>query len=126
MQGIYCGQLQKHEKICLQMTEYGSVTDYSNKLLGSTMFSKYGNESEEATDALDYVQDERVIPYFVRASETNRFGLKFSALHALSKFDNESAFVALQKMRQDESESVSAEAERYLKLHFKQDSVSEH
>lgn len=164
----------------------GNIIDH----LGSAMFSKYINEPEEATDALDYIQDERVIPYFVRASETDRYGLKFSALLALSKFDSESAFMALrnglesegennniylaaagalarsphpeaipyllskrrhphegvrikilhalgemqpekaipilQEMAHDESERVSAEAQRYLKLHFKQDSVSKH
>ena len=158
--------------------------------LGSAMFSKYSNESEEATDALDYIQDDRVIPYFVRASETDRYGLKFNALHALSKFDSESAFMALrngletegednniylsaagalamsphpeaipyllskrghpsegvritilhalgemqpektipilQEMAHDESESVSAEAKRYLELLTKKNSVSKH
>ena len=158
--------------------------------LGSAMFRKYSNESEEATDALDYIQDERVIPYFVRASETNRYGLKFNSLHALSKFDSESAFVALrngletegediniylsaagalamspypdaipyllskrehpcegvrmtilhalgemkpdeaipilQEMTHDKSESVSAEAKRYLELLSKKNSVSQH
>jgi hypothetical protein len=72
--------------------------------LGSAMFSEYSYESEEATDALDHIQDERVIPYFVRASETNYYGLKFSALHALSKFDSESAFMALQHGLETEGE----------------------
>ena len=72
--------------------------------LGSAMFSKYTNESEEASDALDYIQDERVIPFFIRASETNRYVLKFSALSALSKFDSESAFMALQKGLETEGE----------------------
>ncbi|MDE0297779.1 MAG: HEAT repeat domain-containing protein [Candidatus Poribacteria bacterium] len=72
--------------------------------LGSAMFSKYTNESEEASDALDYIKDERVIPYLIRASETNRYVLKFSALSALSKFDSESAFKALQKGLEKEGE----------------------
>ena len=176
----------KFRVVPLDEAKMGDIIDR----FGSAMFSKYSSESEEATDALDYIQDERVIPYFVRASETDRYGLKFSALLALSKFDSESAFMALrnglesegeinniylaaagalarsphpeaipyllskrrhpsegvrikilhamgemqpekaipilQEMAHDESESVSAEAQRYLKLHFKQDSVSKH
>ena len=68
------------------------------------MFSKFSYESEEAAEALEYIQDERVIPYFIRASETNRYGLKFSALSALSKFDSESAFKALQNGLETEGE----------------------
>ena len=78
----------------------GDIIDH----LGSAMFSKYTSESEEASDALDYIHDERVIPYFLKASETNRYGLKFSALHALSKFDSEPAFMALQKGLETEGE----------------------
>ena len=170
----------------LDEVKMGNIIDR----LGGAMFSKYINEREEATRALDYIQDERVIPYFVRASETNRYGLKFNSLHALSKFDSESAFVALrngletegediniylsaagalamspypdaipyllskrehpcegvrmtilhalgemkpdeaipilQEMTHDKSESVSAEAKRYLELLSKKNSVSQH
>ncbi len=152
--------------------------------------SKFVNKPTEAFRALDYIQDERAIPYFLKALEPNSLGLGSSALRALSKFNNESAFMALrnvletegadnniyrsaagalamsphpeaipyllskrrhpyewvrmevlhalgemqpekaipilQEMTHDESERVSAEAKRYLKLHFKQDSVSKH
>lgn len=176
----------KFRVVPLDEAKMGNIIDG----LGSAMFSKYSNESEEATDALDYIQDDRVILYFVRASETDRYGLKFNSLHALSKFDSESAFMALrngletegednniylsaagalamsphpeaipyllskrghpsegvrmtilhalgelqpdeaipilQEMTNDESESVSAEAKRYLELLSKKNPVSKH
>lgn len=62
--------------------------------LGSAILNENDNES---TRALKYIQDERVIPYFIKALETDSYSKKFSALHALSKFDNESAFLGLQK-----------------------------
>ena len=87
----------------LDEAKMGNIIDR----LGSAMFSKYIYESEEATDALDYIQDERVIPYFVRASETNRYGLKFNSIHALSKFDSESAFMALRNGLETEEEDIN-------------------
>ena len=87
----------------LDEAKMGNIIDY----LGSAMLSKYSSESEEATDALDYIHDERVIPYFLKASETNRYGLKFSALHALSKFDSEPAFMALQRELESEEEDIN-------------------
>ena len=90
----------KFRIVPLDEEKMGNIIDH----LGSAMFSKYTNESEEASDALDYIQDERVIPYLIRASETNRYVLKFSALHALSKFDSESAFIALRNGLEREGE----------------------
>ena len=93
----------KFQVVPLDQAKMGNIIDR----LGGAMFSKYSSESEEATDALDYIQDERVIPYFIRASETNRYGLKFSALHALSKFDSVSAFMALRNGLETEGEDTN-------------------
>lgn len=65
---------------------------------------KFVNRSTEAFHALDYIQDERAIPYFLKALEPNSHGLKFSALRGLSKFNNESAFMALRKGLETEGE----------------------
>lgn len=65
---------------------------------------KFVNRSKEAFHALDYIQDERAIPYFLKALEPNSHGLKSSALRALSKFNNESAFMALRKELEREGE----------------------
>ena len=93
----------KFRVVPLDEAKMGDIIDH----LGSAMFSKYSYESEEAIDALDQIHDERVIPYFLKASETNRYGLKFSALHALSKFDSESAFMALQRGLESEEEDIN-------------------
>ncbi len=86
----------------LDEAKMGNIIDR----LGSAMFSKYIYESEEATDALDYIQDERVIPYFVRAFETNGARKKSIALRALSKFNTESAFAVLQKGFETQAEDL--------------------
>lgn len=96
-------QMRASTKFRVVPLDEEKMGDIINRL-GSAMFSKYTGESEEASDALDYIQDERVIPYLIRASETNRYVLKFSALWALSKFDSESAFKALQKGLETEGE----------------------
>lgn len=65
--------------------------------LGSAMLSERYDKAEAAAYTLSYIQDQRVIPYFVKALETNSYELKFKALGALSKFNDEAAFQALKK-----------------------------
>lgn len=114
----------KFRVVPLDEAKIGDIIDH----LGSAMFGTYINESEieglddvmvreylskyvnkptEAFRALDYVHDERAIPHFLKALEPNGHGLKSSALHALSKFNNESAFMALQKGLETEGENNS-------------------
>jgi hypothetical protein len=79
--------------------------------LGSAILNENDNET---TRALEYIQDERVIPYFIKALETNRYSKKFSALRALSKFDNESAFLGLQKGFTTKAEDIEKVATEEL------------
>lgn len=62
---------------------------------GEAMLNETPQESESAEAILSSIQDVRVIPYFIRALKTRRYDRKFSALQALSKFDDEGAFDAL-------------------------------
>jgi len=65
--------------------------------LGDTMLGKRPDEAEPAARSLSYIHDERVIPYFVKAFETNEYNKKSTAIQALSKFNNEQAFQAIKK-----------------------------
>jgi hypothetical protein len=65
--------------------------------LGTTMLAERWDKAEAAADALSYIQDERVIPYFGRAFETNDYELKFKALGALAKFNDDAAFQIIKK-----------------------------
>lgn len=111
----------KFRVVPLDEAEMGNIIDR----LGGTMFGIYIKESEieglndamvreyirkyvnkptEAFHVLDYIQDERAIPYFLKALEPDSHGLKSSALRALSKFNNESAFMALRNGLETEGE----------------------
>ena len=114
----------KFRVVPLDDARMGNVIDR----LGSAMFGTYIKKSEveglddamvqeyirrhvnkptEAFHALDHIQDERAIPYFLKALELNSHGFRSSALGALSKFDSESAFSALQRELESEEEDIN-------------------
>ncbi len=114
----------KFRIVPLDEAKMGDIIDR----LGSAMFGTHIKESEfeglddamveeyirslvnkptEAFHALDHIQDERTIPYFLKALERNSHGFKSSALGALSKFDSESAFSALQRVLESEEEDTN-------------------
>jgi HEAT repeat protein len=63
--------------------------------LGLTMVEKDADMSSEAVRALSLIADERVIPWYVKALDTNRYELKMAALDRLSRFQGDSAFRGL-------------------------------
>ena len=63
--------------------------------LGEAMLGADEDKAELAASTLSYIQDERVIPCFVKALETRSYEQKFTALRALAKFNNDAAFQAL-------------------------------
>jgi hypothetical protein len=72
--------------------EMGKIIDS----LGTSMISDRNSEvSESATRRLAAIQDERVIPWFARAFGLREYGLKFSALSVLAKFNQVEAFNVL-------------------------------
>ena len=65
--------------------------------LGTKMLTGKGAESEKARHALSLIADERVIPWYVKALDTDRYELKFEALDRLSRFKNDEALQAIKK-----------------------------
>jgi hypothetical protein len=74
--------------------------------LGTTMLGGNYDKAESAAYSLSYIQDERVIPYFIKALATNNYSLKFSALGALAKFNDEAAFQALKRGLETKGEDI--------------------
>lgn len=73
-----------------------STIDAWIKDLGAKMLSKSG-DSEEAVRALSLIDDPRVIPWYVKALDTDRYDLKFRALDRLARFNTDEALAALKK-----------------------------
>ncbi len=62
---------------------------------GPKLLSKNGNESAEASRELSLIDDERVIPWYVKAVATDSYELKFMALDRLSRFKGDEALAGL-------------------------------
>ena len=75
-------------------------------VLGTAMLSGRYPEAQEATRTLSCIHDERVIPFFVSALETNSYELKFQALAALSGYKDEAAFQALKQGMETRGEDI--------------------
>jgi hypothetical protein len=65
--------------------------------LGNAMLGDNYDDSEKAARALAYVIDEGAIEYLVKAIDSRRYGLKFTAIGALSKFNNNLALQGLKE-----------------------------
>ena len=65
--------------------------------LGRRMLEEKGEKVHSARRALLAIHDERVIPHFLKALETNNYSQKFGALRALEKFNTDEAFEGLKK-----------------------------
>ncbi len=65
--------------------------------LGGKMLATDFAASEKAVRALSLIDDERVIPWYLKAMDTNRYGLKFAALDRLSRFNSDEALRGLKK-----------------------------
>ena len=65
--------------------------------LGNAMLGKEYEQAELAARTLTYIEDERTIPYFVKAFATNNYTQKFTALNALARFHSDVAFQCLQQ-----------------------------
>lgn len=76
--------------------------------LGDTMLGMQSDTAEPAALMLSYIQDERVVPCFVRALKTRSYEKKFTALRALARFRNEAAFQALKKGMETKAEDIGS------------------
>ena len=67
--------------------------------LGKTLLTGAGDAAAEATRRLTCINDERVIPYFVRAFDERKGELRFAGVQsgALDRYNNQAAFETLQK-----------------------------
>ena len=65
--------------------------------LGNKMFSTNSAVSEKAIRALSLIDDERVIPWYLKAMDTNRRSLENAALDRLCMFNTDEAFHGLKK-----------------------------
>ena len=63
--------------------------------LGKEILSERDEKASLAAKKLANIQDERVLPYFLKALKVGRYGMKFCALNALAKFNNDHAFQGL-------------------------------
>ena len=59
--------------------------------LGLAMVTGKGTESEKARRQLSLIADDRVIPWYSKAMDTNNYELKFAALDRLSRFKGDEA-----------------------------------
>lgn len=80
--------------------------------LGSSMLDRCYDIAESAARSLHFIQDDRVIPYFERALETSDYARKFTAIVALSKFSNETAFQALKKGMETKARDIDGTTTR--------------
>jgi len=65
--------------------------------LGIQMLGKDAAASVRAARSLSMVEDERVIPWYLKAMDTNSYSLKFRALDRLAMFKSDEAFRGLKK-----------------------------
>src|SRR5258708_24805782 len=76
--------------------------------LGAAMLDKDKNNPspQDTIQSLSYITDERVIPYFVKACDGNA-NRKITAIRALAKFNNETAFRVLKEAMETKSEQIT-------------------
>jgi HEAT repeat protein len=55
------------------------------------------DKAEEAAQTLKFVNDERVVPYFVRAVETKPYEIRLTAIIVLGKFKGDEALQGLKR-----------------------------
>ncbi len=65
--------------------------------LGTQMLGKNGTVSDRAVRSLSMIEDERVIPWYLKAMDTDSYSLKFAALSRLARFKGDEALRGLKK-----------------------------
>jgi hypothetical protein len=68
----------------------------------------------EAQTTISYINDERAIPYLVRALETSIYDMKFVAVDALSKFNSDSAINAIRRALKTTGKDITNTTTREL------------
>lgn len=90
------------EVVSLDQAKMGEIiTNLGNAMLGTNY-----DPAEASARTLTYIEDERVIPYFVKAFATKSYSQKFTALNALARFANDLAFHCLKKGMTTSAEEI--------------------
>jgi HEAT repeat protein len=75
--------------------------------LADAMLNKPMDSTQTAARTLAAITDDRVIPYFIQAFESNSYPEKSTILHILGKFNNESAFQTLKQAMETRPEDMT-------------------
>lgn len=65
--------------------------------LGARMLTANSDVSDEAIRALSLIDDPRVIPWYLKAMDTDRYELKYAALDRLARFNSDAALDGIKK-----------------------------
>ena len=74
--------------------------------LGEELLDKDEEQARLASLSLDYINDERTIPYFVKAMESGDNNLMHLSLRSLGKYNNDSAIEGIKKGMKCNDKSV--------------------
>ena len=66
--------------------------------LGAEMLGEDEEKAERASRSLDYINDERTVPYFVKAIDSDTNSLVLSSLRSLSKYSTDLAIEGIKKV----------------------------
>jgi len=67
------------------------------EILGARMLDVSSGLSDEARQALSLIDDPRVVPWYLRAMETDRYDLKHAALGRLARLEGDEALAGIKK-----------------------------
>ena len=82
--------------------------------LGRKMFSGDCDVSQEAVRALSLVDDPRVVPWYVKAMDTDQYDLKFAALDRLARFNSDAAIEGIKQGMRPQKDERDKDVIRHL------------
>lgn len=78
--------------------------------LGDTIMGVDIDKAEAAAYRLSAINDERVIPIFIKALDRRNYDLKYKSLRALEKYDTDEAFQGLKKGMETQGKDIAGAA----------------
>ena len=87
-------------------TRMGALID----ALGAKMLNADSEASEEAIRCLTAIEEERVVPFFTEAIDSDSYGLKFAALTALANFRSDEALRGIRKGMNTQASDMMTDA----------------
>jgi HEAT repeat protein len=80
--------------------------------LGEAMLPRAGDEAERACKMLSAIDDERVVPYFIKLSKERNYSSRFAASGVLGRYKNDEAFSALKALFATTPDDLGEDPER--------------